>query len=108
MKVRPIVNNFLKNNTGTMHKALQSALGACIESALNQNALTVTSIGRGIASDAYEKHSIKRCDRLCSNGICITQWTIYTAVSASNGFQIQVALLSSWIGLTWMTVAMPF
>jgi hypothetical protein len=38
-----------------------------VESALNQNALTVTSIGRGIAGDAYEKHSIKRCDRLLSN-----------------------------------------
>ena len=67
MKVRSIVNKFLANITGTMHKTLREALAVCTESALNQNSLTVTSIGRGIDSDAYEKHAIKRCDRLCSN-----------------------------------------
>ena len=40
---------------------------ACVKSLLNGNAATVTSIGRGINTKAFEKHRIKRADRLLSN-----------------------------------------
>ena len=68
MKVSAIVNKFLTNVAGTVHKTLQESLAVSVESVLNQNSLTVTSIGRGISSGAYEKHGIKRADRLCGNG----------------------------------------
>jgi len=87
MKVKKIITKWLTNITGTMHKSLQGALAACVESALNQNTLTVTSIGRGIASDAYEKHSIKRCDRLCSN------WHLYQQTDS-----IYKGICKQWVG----------
>jgi hypothetical protein len=43
------------------------ALIECINSIVNGNSLTVTSMRRGIESKTFEKHSIKRSDRLCSN-----------------------------------------
>lgn len=66
MKVKKIINDFLANAT-PMHKSRRLVLVECINSIVNGNSLTVTSMGRGIESRAYEKHSIKRSDRLCSN-----------------------------------------
>ena len=71
MKVRPIIDKFLTNAIGTMHKARMKSVAACIESVMNGNSLTVTGMGRGIAGEAYEKHTIKQSDRLCSN------WHLY-------------------------------
>ena len=50
-----------------MHKTRRSALIACVQSLPQGSAATVTSIGRGIRSNAFEKHCIKRADRLLSN-----------------------------------------
>lgn len=75
MEVKPIITKFLTNVAGAMHKGTMKALAVCIESAMNGNSLTVTSIGRGIGGDAYEKHGIKRCDRLCSNRSLINGMT---------------------------------
>ncbi len=67
MNVNTIVSLFLNSIFGNMHKARANALRACVESVLSGSFLSVTSIGRGISTHAYEKHSIKRADRLCSN-----------------------------------------
>jgi hypothetical protein len=67
MKVDAILKLFLHELTPQMHSTRRQALQACISSLLQGNAATVTSIGRGINSQAKEKHSIKRADRLCSN-----------------------------------------
>lgn len=53
--------------TFKMHKTRQKALFDCVRSLLAGNAATVTAMGRGIASRAFEKHRIKRADRLLSN-----------------------------------------
>jgi hypothetical protein len=66
MKVKNIVNDFLINSS-PMHKMRRLALVECINSIVNGNSLTVTIMGRGIESKTFEKHSIKRSDRLCSN-----------------------------------------
>ena len=50
-----------------MHKTRQKALISCVRSILDGSAATVTAIGRGLSSKAYEKHRIKRADRLLSN-----------------------------------------
>lgn len=68
MKVSAIINKFLTTVAGTVKKTLRQSLAVGIESVLNQNSLTVTSIGRGIDGTAYEKHRIKQADRLCGNG----------------------------------------
>lgn len=67
MKVDAILQQFLYELTPTMHVTRRQALQACVSSLLHGNAATVTGIGRGINSQAKEKHCIKRADRLCSN-----------------------------------------
>jgi hypothetical protein len=66
MKVKNIVNDFLID-ASPMHKMRRLTLVECINSIVNGNSLTVTSMGRGIENNTFEKHSIKRSDRLCSN-----------------------------------------
>jgi len=50
-----------------MHAARRQSLENCILSASMKSHLTVTSLGRGIGTKAYEKHRIKSADRLLSN-----------------------------------------
>jgi hypothetical protein len=50
-----------------MHKTRCNALIACVGSVLEGSGSPVTSIGRGIRSQVFDKHRIKRADRLLSN-----------------------------------------
>ncbi len=67
MNALSIVNNVVSLVSYKMHKARRDAVTACVKSLLNGSAATVTSIGRGINTKAFEKHRIKRADRLLSN-----------------------------------------
>lgn len=81
MNVTTILNNTLSLVTPNMHKTRFNALAACVSSLLHGGAASVTGIGRGIDSKAYEKHNIKRADRLCSNThLLIESDYIYTAI----------------------------
>jgi hypothetical protein len=73
MNVSSIVNKTIKLVTPSMHATRRNALLCCINSLLQGNAATVTSIGRGIDSDTTDKHSIKRADRLCSNNYLLAE-----------------------------------
>lgn len=72
MNVNTILNNTLSLVTPNMHATRRKSLIACVSSLLGGAVATVTSIGRGIGSDALEKHNIKRADRLLSNR-CLTR-----------------------------------
>ncbi|WP_217653779.1 transposase [Marinomonas polaris] len=61
------MNKILPIVSPNMHKTRRNALSVCVLSLAQGNLCTVTSIGRGIQSKAYEKHRIKRSDRLLSN-----------------------------------------
>lgn len=67
MKVNRILNNSLNFVTQKMHATRKKALFSCVESLLKGSHASVTAIGRDISSTAYEKHRIKRADRLLSN-----------------------------------------
>ncbi|WP_339721428.1 IS4 family transposase [Marinomonas primoryensis] len=67
MNATTILNKILPLVSPNMHKTRRNALSACVLSLAQGNLCTVTSIGRGIQSKAYEKHRIKRSDRLLSN-----------------------------------------
>ena len=67
MEVKPILKDWLTNTMPKMNKLRRLALVDCVNSIVNGNSLTVTSMGRGLDNDALEKHCIKRSDRLCSN-----------------------------------------
>lgn len=67
MNATTILTKILPLVSPNMHKTRRKALSACVLSLAQGNLCTVTSIGRGIQSKAYEKHRIKRSDRLLSN-----------------------------------------
>lgn len=67
MNVPQMLTRFIKAVTPNMHSLRRQALEACVKSATHQNRLTITQLGRGIRTKAFEKHRIKRADRLCSN-----------------------------------------
>ncbi|CUS47360.1 Transposase DDE domain-containing protein [Idiomarinaceae bacterium HL-53] len=67
MNAQSILNNLISFVSLKMHKKRQNAVIACVQSLLKGSSTSVTSMGRGIANSAYEKHRIKRADRLLSN-----------------------------------------
>lgn len=67
MNALTILNNIVSVVTLNMHKTRRNAVLCCVKSLLSGSAATVTSIGRGLSSKAFEKHRIKRADRLLSN-----------------------------------------
>ncbi len=67
MHAQHILEGLLEEATPTMHAVRREALTAAVASTLNGATLSVTALGRGISGPAYEKHRIKRADRLLSN-----------------------------------------
>ena len=82
MNVARILNKSLCLVTPQMHDSRRSALSACVASLLGGSSATVTRIGRGLSSNAKEKHKIKRADRLLSNHRLQGEvMTIYTSMA---------------------------
>lgn len=68
MNVQAMLADFLEVVTPkSFHKHLFNSLTASLQSLLTNGQCTVTAIGRGIDSDASERHCIKRADRLLSH-----------------------------------------
>jgi hypothetical protein len=64
-----------------MRKVRRAALASSVSSLLNEAKASVTGIGRGISSSAYEKHRIKQADRLLSNRHILNETlSIYRAI----------------------------
>lgn len=73
MKAQKIVDQTIKKVTPNRHLSRRLALSACVSSILGGSATSVTSIGRGISGKTFEKHKIKRADRLCSNQLLYSE-----------------------------------
>ena len=67
MNAETILDHIMALVTPSIHKTRRAAVKACIKSLMHGASGSVTNIGRGIHSSAYEKHNIKRADRLLSN-----------------------------------------
>ncbi|WP_139101441.1 transposase [Marinomonas spartinae] len=67
MNATAILNKIFPIVSPNMHKSRLKALSACVLSLAEGSFCSVTNIGRGIRSKAFEKHRIKRSDRLLSN-----------------------------------------
>ena len=67
MQAGQVLHRLLQRVCGEMHKLRRTALFVNVMAALQGEVLTVTDLGRSIASEAKEKHCIKRADRLLSN-----------------------------------------
>jgi hypothetical protein len=76
-----ILKKFLTAVTPKMHKVRRASLTSCVSSLLNGAKASVTGMGRGISSSAYEKNRIKQADRLLSNKHIVNeQLPIYRAI----------------------------
>ncbi len=81
MNARSILTNIISLVSYKMHRRRRDALLACVQSLMNGSAASVTSIGRGIRGKVFEKHRIKRADRLLSNANLQAEVpVIYTAL----------------------------
>lgn len=81
MNALSIVNKVVSLVSYKMHKSRLNAVTACVKSLLHGSAATVTSIGRGINTKAFEKHRIKRADRLLSNPHLLSETpSIYASI----------------------------
>jgi len=68
MNVKTMLADFLSFVTPKcMHKARFLAVGAAVQSLMQNCQCTVTAIGRNFDSETSEKHGIKRADRLLRN-----------------------------------------
>ena len=67
MHAEKVSHKILDNACAWMHAARRNALHVNVLSAIESRRLTVTGLGRGIDSEAREKHCIKRADRLIGN-----------------------------------------
>lgn len=67
MQARTVLRSLIEQVCVPMHAARREALETVVWSAMSGRCVTVTGLGRGIDSEALEKHNIKRADRLLSN-----------------------------------------
>lgn len=82
MNVNRILASFIQSVTPISHKARRESLRSAVQSCIENQTLTVTGIGRGIAGTAKEKHRIKRADRLLSNRwMQIERPLVYAAIT---------------------------
>jgi hypothetical protein len=68
MQAQLLLHRLLKESCLSMHATRRTALGSMVWAAVQCRTLTVTALGRALESQAREKHTIKRADRLLSNG----------------------------------------
>ncbi|MEI8632684.1 IS4 family transposase [Vibrio sp. PP-XX7] len=73
MNVNQIITQFVSSVSHRIHQTRARALASCVQSAMSGQRLTVTDLGRGLHTQAFEKHAIKRADRLCSNSLLLAQ-----------------------------------
>lgn len=67
MNLSRLLASFIQNVTPIYHNTRRKSLCAAVQSYIENQTLTVTGIGRGIAGNTKEKHQIKRADLLLSN-----------------------------------------
>jgi len=67
MHATQIINTHLKKMCQGIHKKRMIALMSMVEACIQGNKLSVTGLGRAIKNAVYEKHNIKRADRLMGN-----------------------------------------
>ena len=67
MHATQIINTHLKKMCQGIHKKRMMALMSMIEACIYGKKLSVTGLGRAIKNTVYEKHNIKRADRLMGN-----------------------------------------
>lgn len=67
MHVTHVINNDLTKQCQGIHKKRMASLLSMVQACMQGKKLSVTGLGRSIKNTVYEKHNIKRADRLVGN-----------------------------------------
>jgi len=67
MHATQVINTHLKKICQAIHKKRMITLMSMVEACIHGKKLSVTGLGRAIKNTVYEKHNIKRADRLMGN-----------------------------------------
>lgn len=82
MHTAKVLHKLLVKSVPFIHSVRLTAFVAIVEALAHCSHATVTSLGRGILGKAYDKHKIKRVDRLLSNHHLFNEsLSIYTALT---------------------------
>lgn len=82
MYATQLLDNYLSKRCQGIHQKRRNALMMMVEALMNSKKLSVTGLGRAILGDSYEKHQIKKADRLIGNPyLNIERHDIYTALA---------------------------
>jgi len=68
MHATQVINTHLKKMCQAIHKKRMRTLMVMVEACIVSKKLSVTGLGRAIKNIVFEKHNIKRADRLMGNG----------------------------------------
>jgi len=102
MQATQLLNTHLFKQCQGIHKKRWTALMVMVNALIDGKKLSVTGLGRAINSTAYEKHNIKRADRLIGNPTLNQErLMIYRALAKMTiGSQKQPVILVDWSDLT--------
>jgi len=77
-----VLHKLLRQSVPSIHTTRLDAVMATVQSAVYGARATVTSLGRGLTGKAYDKHKIKRVDRLLSNSFLYQErYAVYLALT---------------------------
>ena len=80
MHTAKVLYKLLVDSIPFIHSTRLTAFIATVEALVRSSHATVTSLGRGLSGKTYDKHKIKRVDRLLSNRHLFNESrSIYTA-----------------------------
>jgi len=90
-----VLHKLLRQSVPSIHAARLAAVMATVQSVLYGARITVTSLGRGLTGKAYDKHKIKRVDRLLSNSFLYRERdAIYRALTRRLLQQVSEAIIA--------------
>jgi len=67
MHATQVINTYLEKKCQGIHKKRMNALMSMVTACIQGKKLSVTGLGRSISNAVFEKHNIKRADRLIGN-----------------------------------------
>ena len=84
MHTTSVLHNLLRNALPSIHSTRLKAVMVSIDALTRGAKASVTSLGRGLAGNTYDKHKIKRMDRLLSNKhLNLERFSVYSTLTGT-------------------------
>ena len=77
MHTRTVLQKLLHYSFPSVHRKRLTAVQIAVDSINDGAAVSITTMGRHLASGVRIKHRIKRMDRLVGNPLLCAEWTLF-------------------------------